>query len=335
VLFELAKPLIYTLDPEHAHERMVGVMKRVQRSPLMLGIVQRHFNAPPIPTVVAGLQCRNPVGLAAGFDKNCEMIPALAALGFGFLEVGTVTRHAQPGNPRPRIFRYPDLKALVNRLGFNNVGVEAAAKILEQTRRPGIPIGVNVGKSAVTALEDAPAEYAESLKIVFPLGDYFTLNISSPNTQDLRKLHEPDRLKQLFDTVGNAVAGFSTRKPIFLKLSPDAELADLEVVARMAAQYGHGLIATNTTVDRTGLNGLEKGGLSGAPLKDRALNVLKHLRGVTGPQVPILGVGGIFTSSDAAERLAAGANAVQVYTGIIYEGPGIVQQIVQGLHARA
>jgi len=187
----------------------------------------------------------------------------------------------------------------------------------------------------VTALEDAPAEYAESLKIVFPLGDYFTLNISSPNTQDLRKLHEPDRLKQLFDTVGNAVAGFSTRKPIFLKLSPDAELADLEVVARMAAQYGHGLIATNTTVDRTGLNGLEKGGLSGAPLKDRALNVLKHLRGVTGPQVPILGVGGIFTSSDAAERLAAGANAVQVYTGIIYEGPGIVQQIVQGLHARA
>jgi dihydroorotate dehydrogenase len=271
------------------------------------------------------------VGLAAGFDKNCELIVALEALGFGFVEVGTVTRHAQPGNPRPRIFRYPALQALVNRLGFNNMGVEQAVKTLERTPNTGIVVGINVGKSAVTPLEDAPQEYAEILSRVHPYGQYFAVNISSPNTRDLRRLHEPDRLAELFDAVQGALARANSKKPVFVKLSPDARDDDLAAAARLAASRGIGIIATNTTTSRVGLEGLENGGLSGAPLRRRSTDVVKLVRREVGAAVPIMGVGGVFDAQHAKEKMDAGANAVQILTGLIYRGPCIVQEIVDGL----
>ena len=330
-MYSLFKPLVFKMDPESAHNRIVVLLQVAQGAPGGLAVLETLFKEPHIPTTLAGMTLRNPVGLAAGFDKNAEMIPALAALGFGFLEVGTLTRRPQPGNPKPRIFRYPALQGLVNRLGFNNVGVDEALRTLEKLPRQPIPIGINVGKNATTSLEDAPAEYAECLKLLYAHGDYFTLNISSPNTADLRKLHEPERLKQLFDAVLSVVTAQAVRKPVFLKVSPDAELSDLETVAEMAARHGLGLMATNTTVDRTGLDGLEKGGLSGAPVRARSTEVVRHLAKVTGGKVPLVGVGGIFTSEHAKEKLDAGAHAVQVYTGLIYQGPGVVSQIVRGL----
>ncbi|MBI5494011.1 MAG: quinone-dependent dihydroorotate dehydrogenase [Deltaproteobacteria bacterium] len=327
-MYALIKPLFFRTDPEDAHERMMRFIRTLPSVPGGLALVRAVYGAPALPVDIGGLRLRNPVGLAAGFDKNAEAIPALAALGFGFLEVGTLTRRPQPGNPRPRMFRYPALGAVVNRLGFNNVGVEEAARTLERVERPGIPIGINVGKNATTSLEDAPAEYAECIRILLPYGDYFTLNISSPNTQDLRKLHENDRLQALFDAVLPVMGG---KKPLFLKLSPDAEPADLENAARMAADRGVGLICTNTTVDRTGLETLEKGGLSGAPLTRRSTETLKRVLAAVDGRVPVIGVGGIMSPADALEKMNAGAAAVQVYTGLIYRGPGFVRELVNAL----
>lgn len=328
-LYELTKPLLFRVDPETAHERAVELLRTAPQIPGMLSALRRLAAAPDRPTTLAGLKLRNPLGLAAGFDKNAELIPSLAALGFGFLEVGTLTWHPQPGNPRPRLFRYPERRALVNRLGFNNIGVANAARHLERlTDRP-VPIGINVGKSAKTSLDDAPAEYALSLERLCRLGDYFTLNISSPNTADLRKLHEPARLAQLFDAIATVRDKHKLDAPIFLKVSPDAEDADLVTVATAAKARGFGLIATNTTVKREGeLAQLEAGGLSGAPLAARALAVTKLLRETVGREVPLIAAGGIDSKAALDERLAAGADAAQIYTAFIFGGPTIVKQLL-------
>lgn len=323
------KSLLFALDPEQAHNVVRGSLKVLQAAGLAPWL--RASNpVPDKPVEVAGLKFRNPVGLAAGFDKNAEMIPALAALGFGFIEAGTLTRRPQHGNPKPRLFRHPEREAIVNRMGFNNVGVEAAARALEKTEHPGVPLGLNIGKAAATALEDSPKEYAECAAILRPVSDYLVLNISSPNTADLRRLHEPDRLKALLDAVLSAVAAGES-KPVFLKVSPDATDQELSGVAALAVSYKVGLIATNTTLDRAGLTSLEAGGLSGKPLKARADAVLKRLKQETQGRVPLIGVGGILSAADARDKFEAGADLVQVYTGLVYRGPGLVREIVAGL----
>lgn len=328
-LYELTKPLLFKVDPETAHERAVELLRNLPVLPGGLYLLRRLADAPERPTELAGIRLRNPIGVAAGFDKNAELIPALAALGFGYAEVGTLTWHAQPGNPKPRLFRYPQHRAIVNRLGFNNIGVENAARHLERMRSRPLPIGINLGKSKKTELDDAPAEYARSLERIGELADYVTLNISSPNTADLRKLHEPARLAQLFDAVDEVRTRRKLKTPIFLKVSPDAEDDDLKTVGRTAAARGYGLIATNTTVKREGaLVELEAGGLSGEPLATRATAVCRMLREVVGPKVPIIGVGGIGSRADVDARLAAGANAVQIYTAFIFGGPTIVKQLL-------
>ncbi len=327
--YSAVRPLLFAMEPERAHERVTGLLSMCQRSELALSALHRFCSGPSMPVEVAGLRFPNPIGLAAGFDKDARLVLAAASLGFGFVEVGTVTPRPQEGNPRPRVFRYPGREALVNRLGFNNAGAEAAARRLAATPR-GIPVGVNVGKSATTPLDEAANDYVQAMDALHPHADYFTLNISSPNTAELRRLHEPSRLAALLD----AVAGFLARKgpkPLFLKLSPDAGDAELENAARAALDYKLGLIATNTTVDRTGMEGLESGGLSGRPLASRATSVLRKLKALTGGRVPLIGVGGIFTVEDARERLAAGADLVQVYTGLIYRGPGLVRELLSGL----
>lgn len=322
-LYSALRPVLFRLEPEQAHSLVAGSLKLLQSSGA-LGLLRSE--TPEFPVTFAGMRLRNPVGIAAGFDKDAELAPALTALGFGFIEVGTLTRRPQSGNPRPRVFRYPDLGAIVNRLGFNNCGVEEAARRLERAPRE-VPIGVNIGKSAATPLEDAPREYAECAAIAAPVADYLVANISSPNTAELRRLHEPDRLRALAEAVAARRAG----KPLFLKVSPDLSEAELDAVAKVALEFGVGLVATNTTVDREGLSGVEPGGLSGRPLKSKALAALRRLRQATAGKVPLIGVGGIFDAADARDRMQAGADAVQVYTGFIYKGPGLVAEIVRGL----
>ncbi len=330
-LYRVVKPWLFGMDPEDAHLRIASLLRLAQATPGALAVLRSVFSAPEVPARLGPLKLRNPVGLGAGFDKNAEMIPALASLGFGFLEVGTITRRGQPGNPRPRVFRYPALQAVVNRMGFNNVGADEAARTLEKTPRPGIPIGINVGKNATTPLEDAAAEYAETIRILLPFADYVTINISSPNTKDLRKLHEPERLLPLLDAAQGEMAKATRPVPLFLKLSPDADLADLEGAARTLVERNVGIIATNTTVDRTGMDNLEQGGLSGVPVRARSTQVVKALAAITEGKVPLIGVGGVFSAQDALEKRDAGADAVQVYTGLVYGGPGMVRTMVGAL----
>ena len=286
-----------------------------------------------------GLTFPNPVGLAAGFDKNALAAPAWPALGFGFTEVGSVTARAQPGNPKPRLFRLPEDEALINRLGFNNSGAAAVAARLEALRREDrpTPLGVNLGKSKVTPLDDAPGDYLASLEKLWPYADYFAVNVSSPNTPGLRELQEVGRLEQLLDAVTSYAAGQETRKPILLKIAPDLSYEQLDEIVRLALSFGlDGLIATNTTVARAGLRTPidETGGLSGRPLKERSLELLKHLYAQVGDTLPLVSVGGIFNADDVWERLRAGASLVQLYTSFVYRGPGLLKEINRGLLTR-
>jgi len=276
----------------------------------MLSLLRRLNPVPNLPVEVAGLRFPNPVGLAAGFDKDARLIPALASLGFGFIEVGTFTRLPQAGNPSPRLFRYPEAQALVNRLGFNNCGADEAARRLSGLERP-VPVGISIGKSAAAALEDAPKEYAQTLQILHECGEFFVLNISSPNTAELRRLNEPDRLRALLDEVATVLERRG-RKPLFLKVSPDTPEPELASTARLAVDF-------------------EAGGLSGAPLRERSTAVLKRLRELTEGRVPLIGVGGILSVQDARDKFASGADLIEVFTGIVYRGPDLIRQIVEDL----
>ena len=342
-------------DAEAIHERMLALLARVSRSPAATAALARAAAlAVPIPATAAprevfGLRFPNPVGLAAGFDKNAVAVPALAALGFGFVEIGTVTEHAQPGNPRPRLFRLPDDAALINRMGFNNAGAAAVAARLAQLPRPSgprqVPLGISLGKSKVTPLDEAVGDYLASLDLLYPYADYFAVNISSPNTPGLRALHERERLDALLAALTTRLgerAAAERRpapKPLLVKVAPDLDDAALEEVVAVALARGtSGLIAVNTTVAREGL-GLrapeallaETGGLSGRPLLARALAVVARLHTLAGERLPIVGCGGIFTPDDARRMLDAGASLVQLYTGFIYEGPLVARRIARAL----
>ena len=286
-----------------------------------------------------GLSFPNPVGLAAGFDKNAEVYPALAALGFGFIEVGTLTPRPQAGNPKPRIFRLTDDQALINRMGFNNNGIQQAKESLSQFPHPNIPIGINLGKNRDTPNEEAVEDYLKGFSELYPYGDYFVVNVSSPNTKGLRNLQQIDALQNLLTKLSQQretlSEQFQLRRPVLLKIAPDLTLDECtEIVKTALMSKIDGLIATNTTVSRKGLQSpfqKEEGGLSGKPLKDGSTEMIRNIYQITRGQIPIIGVGGIFTGKDAFEKIQAGANLVQVYTGMIYRGPLIAKKINQEL----
>jgi dihydroorotate dehydrogenase len=325
--YRLLRPLLFTIPAEPAH--------RLTLAGLQIAPIQRQTSLVPTLTQrVAGIAFPNPVGLAPGFDKNAAVPDAMLGLGFGYVEVGTVTPRPQAGNPRPRLFRLVEDRAVINRMGFNNDGAEAVVRRL--TARPASPgiIGVNIGANKTSP--DRIADYAEMTRIMAPLARYLTVNISSPNTPGLRDLQDEGALGALLDAV--IVARGSHPTPIFLKLAPDLTRSEIEAICRLAIDRRiDALIVSNTTVSRPPLRSAhagESGGLSGEPLRDMALECLRIFRKASGGMIPLIGVGGIATADDAWERIRAGASLVQIYSALVYEGPGLARRIVQGLAER-
>ncbi len=336
--YPLARTALFTLDAEQAHDLTLTNLQRAHA----LGLTKCFGPTPLAPTTLMGLSLKNPVGLAAGLDKNGAYIDALATLGFGFIEVGTVTPRPQPGNPRPRIFRLPDAEALINRMGFNNQGLDTFIENVKrsQFRRAGGILGLNIGKNADTPIERASDDYLQGIEAVYPHADYVTVNISSPNTQNLRALQEGNELLGLLGQLRDARERLSDQHgryvPLAVKIAPDLNDAQIDAVVSVVQQLGiDGVIATNTTTARDGVahlrHGSETGGLSGRPVGDKSLRAIQRLRERAGSELAIVGVGGIMTGQDAAARIAAGANAVQLYTGLIYRGPSLVRDCVRAL----
>lgn len=323
------RPLLFSLDPETAHHFAINCLQAASQLDPVLGTL-KIFQPPPKPKNLFGLNFPNPVGLAAGFDKNGVAIPAWAALGFGFIEIGTVTAKPQPGNPKPRIFRFPKQGALINRLGFNNDGAEVVAKRLEKLRQsgrwPAVPVGINIGKSRTTPLENAANDYLHSFRCLNALADYVTINVSSPNTPGLRDLQSPEQLAILLTTL----RAENPAKPLLVKIAPDLSANELEQIVGTCQEHGAaGIIATNTTLDHSsiGTAGDQAGGLSGAPLRQKSTAMVQAI--ASGSSLPIIASGGIFDPESAREKLEAGAQLLQIYTGYIYRGPGLVREIVE------
>src|SRR6266576_2139596 len=327
------RPLLFSLDAETAHHVTMRLLGRSSQFDVALNAL-KLFRPRPKPITLFGLIFPNPIGLAAGLDKNGVALPAWAALGFGFIEIGTVTAKAQPGNPKPRIFRLPEQQALINRLGFNNDGADVVAerlrKLRESRRWPAIPVGINIGKSRVTPLEWATDDYLYSFRLLRDFADYITLNVSSPNTPGLRELQEPRKLSELLHAIGNEPD--ATTKPVLVKISPDLSPVELETALGVCAENGvAGIIATNTTLDHSSvppaLN--EEGGLSGAPLREKATALVRDI--VAKSTIPVIASGGICDAESAREKFHAGAELVQLYTGFIYRGPGLIGEIIKNL----
>jgi dihydroorotate dehydrogenase len=334
----LLRPVLFRLgsgDPEVAHHRTITALRLFGAAPGAAAL--RRMFAVDAPRTVFGLRFPNPVGLAAGMDKNGVALPGWAALGFGHVEVGTVTWHAQPGNPKPRLYRLPASHALINRMGFNNDGARALAARLRTARDVPMPVGISIGKSKITPVADAVADYRASLEELYPYGDYFAVNVSSPNTPGLRGLQDRGLLDELLAELtaeATRLACGGVPKPVLVKIAPDLDDAAIgEVVEVCAARSVAGLIATNTTLSRDGLApadvaiGAQAGGLSGRPLAARALEVVSFVHRESAGRLPVIGVGGIGAPEDAVRLLDAGASLVQVYTGFIYGGPALVRGI--------
>jgi dihydroorotate dehydrogenase len=338
-MYFLLKPLLFQFDPEKVHYFVTRNLKRFNRFPGGTALSKALWDVSDarLQREVFGLKFKNPVGLAAGFDKNAELISEMGALGFGFVEVGTVTPLPQPGNLKPRMFRLPADEALINRMGFNNLGVDVAAQRIDAYRRslkPGqqaVIIGGNIGKNKVTANEDAVNDYIKCFDRLFDVVDYFVVNVSSPNTPGLRELQEKEPLMHILNTLQQRNNKEGVSRPILLKIAPDLTNDQLNDIADIVKQTGvAGIIATNTTISRDGLTSAHKeetGGLSGRPLTQRSTEVIRYLHQVSGGSFPIIGVGGIHTAGDAIEKLQAGASLVQLYTGFIYEGPALIGRI--------
>jgi dihydroorotate dehydrogenase len=319
------------MDPEQIHELAIATLQTLSRLPWLLDRIPRPRDQ-RLNREVFGVRFPNPIGLAAGFDKNGLALPAWEALGFGFIEIGTITAQRQSGNPRPRIFRIPEKEALINRLGFNNQGVEQIAGRLDRLRQssawPKIPVGINIGKSRIVPLEDAVADYLKSFQRLRGLGDYFVLNVSSPNTPDLRKLQEKAAIGELFKAIQQQNDG----KPLLVKIAPDLTLEQLDQILMLAEEYQlAGVVATNTTIDQQIIpeNKRQTGGLSGRPLGARSLEMLAHIKSHS--PLPVISVGGIMSENDAKARFDAGAELIQIYTGFVYRGPRLIREIAAGL----
>ena len=339
--YPLARPFLFGLDPEHAHDLTLTALASIQRTPFARSIEQRRIRDP---VTLAGLVFPNRVGLAAGLDKNGRCIDAFGAMGFGSIEVGTVTPLAQPGNPRPRMFRIVEAEALINRMGFNNDGLAVFLANVSRARfrSSGGILGLNIGKNAATPIERATDDYLAGLAGVYPHADYVTVNVSSPNTKDLRSLQTDAALDALLSSLvarrGELAAEHKRRVPMFVKVAPDLEPKQIDAIADALLRHGiDGVVATNTTIARDGVAGRrhadETGGLSGAPLRERSDRVIARLRRALGAGVPIIGVGGVMSADDARAKRAAGADIVQLYTGFIYRGPTLVTEAARALAA--
>jgi len=338
-MYALTRPFLFCLDAERAHDVALRAIEAAWRSGLNPLLATRPA---PLPTEVFGLRFDNPVGLAAGLDKNGAYVDALAALGFGFVEVGTTTPRPQAGNPKPRMFRLPEHEAVINRLGFNNQGVDALVRNVERTKFSGV-LGINIGKNKDTPNERAIDDYLFCLERVYARANYITVNISSPNTQGLRDLQEEETLKRFIGTLREAQERLGARhgrKPMLLKIAPDLAEAELDGIAEVLRTSGiDGVICTNTTIERSAVAGHrhagEAGGLSGRPLLAKSTAVLKAMAARLGPSIPLVGVGGIARGADAATKADAGAALVQFYTGLVYRGPQLIGESVEALRARA
>ncbi|WP_457337208.1 quinone-dependent dihydroorotate dehydrogenase [Rhizobacter sp. P5_C2] len=343
VPYALTRPFLFGLDPEQAHDLTLGALARLQRTPLICAVAQPRVDDP---VTVAGIRFPNRVGLAAGLDKNGRCIDGLAAMGFGFIEVGTVTPLGQPGNPKPRMFRLPQANALINRLGFNNHGLDAFIANVKQARfrAQGGVLGLNIGKNAATPIERAVDDYLLCLDGVYPHADYVTVNISSPNTKNLRALQSDEALDALLSAVQARKQQLALQHgrsvPVFVKIAPDLDEAQVGVIAATLKKNAiDGVIATNTTIARDAVkhlpHGEETGGLSGAPVLQASNRVIAQLRAALGAGYPIIGVGGVLSGADAQSKIAAGADLVQLYTGFIYKGPELVTEAARALKQKA
>ncbi|WP_379138975.1 quinone-dependent dihydroorotate dehydrogenase [Paenibacillus sp. sgz500958] len=339
---KIAKPFFFKMDPEKAHHLVVGGLEKASLMPGGCAALRLMYGVPETPDLamdVFGQHFKTPVGLAAGLDKNAQAVAGFSSIGFGFMEVGTVTPKGQPGNESPRLFRLPSDEALINRMGFNNEGAESMAKRLKQIVKRPVPIAVNIGKNKTTANDAAHEDYRQCIRTLYPYGDFFVVNISSPNTPDLRSLQHGNELSFLLSQVKEEMElqhkESGIRKSLLVKIAPDVSDAELEVMVHTLTETGmDGIIATNTTVNRDGLTHAsagETGGLSGKPLKDRSTEIISKIYRQTGGKLPIIGSGGIFTSQDAYDKIRAGASLVEIYTALIYEGPEVNRAIHAGL----
>ncbi|MBK6867649.1 MAG: quinone-dependent dihydroorotate dehydrogenase [Burkholderiales bacterium] len=349
--YALARSFLFKLDPEAAHDLTIATLARAHGTPLQWAWCSGRVQDP---VTLAGLRFPNRVGLAAGLDKNARAIDGLGAMGFGFVEVGTVTPLAQPGNPRPRMFRLPKAEALINRMGFNNDGLQAFVSNVQGSRlhreraeagaAPRMLLGLNIGKNAATPIERATDDYLTGLAGVYPYADYVAVNISSPNTKNLRELQNDAALDALLAALTARQRELQTehgrRVPLFLKIAPDLDEVQVQAIADALRRHGiDGVIATNTTLAREAVAGLpyadEAGGLSGAPVREASNRVIRQLRAALGMGFPIIGVGGILSGQDAIAKIEAGADVVQIYTGLIYRGPALVREVAEALRSRA
>ena len=340
---KILRPLLFRQDSERAHNHAVSALAFASKHSFASLLVESFFAAPPLPVDLFGLRFPNPVGLAAGMDKFAAAVPGWEKLGFGFVELGGVTWHTQPGNPPPRMFRVIPDEGVINRMGFNNPGAPTLARKLAEwktaRRWPAHPVGINLGKSKITPLENAAEDYANSFLALRDYADFFVVNVSSPNTPNLRQLQDKAALDEIFAALQARNAG---RKPILVKVAPDLSFSALdEILELVGPRQIAGIVATNTTIARPAARdtarqqiNAETGGLSGKPLRARSTEVVRHLYRQTRGRVPIIGVGGIFTAEDAWEKITAGASLVQIYTGMVYEGPGLAQKLVAGLREK-
>ena len=338
-------------DSENAHSRVLSVLSRMSRSRFSLSMLGTLYRSPELPVKLFNLDFSNPVGVAAGMDKNGVAVPSWQSIGYGFCEIGGVTLHEQPGNPKPRMFRASKDKALINRMGFNNIGAHALQEKLQYWKDKGLwpdsPVGINLGKSKITPLKDAPLDYSGSIKILWKHADFFVINVSSPNTPGLRDLQESKNLDSIIKKCCEinkecSEGDDNTLKPILVKIAPELDDGFLEDIVKIVKKHKlSGIVATNTTIDRPETTNIssekiynEVGGLSGAPLKDKSTEMIRKIYRLTKGKIPIIGVGGIFTAEDAWDKITAGASIVQLYTGLVFEGPGIAKSIVKGLKKR-
>ncbi len=322
----LIRPLLFRLDPEVAHRFALALLSRTPLS----SALSAGRPTPELPVNLFGLTFRNPLGIAAGVDKNGIALPAWEKLGFGFCEIGTITRHAQPGNARPRIFRHPRQEALVNRLGFPNDGAELVARRLLKVRErhawKDFPIGINIGMSKVTPLAEAARDYVASFQLLHDVGDYFVVNVSSPNTPGLRELQEPEKLRAILSALQETN---QPRKPLLVKIAPDLNEDQLTTIVALVQELKcAGIVATNTTVADGGIPDREEGGLSGRPLRQKSTEMIRSIRTMSRDAIPVIGAGGVFDAADFREKIDAGASLVQLYTGLVFRGPLVSFEIL-------
>jgi dihydroorotate dehydrogenase len=347
---KLVRPILFRQDAERAHDFALKQLARASRNRFACDFIGSIYGAPALPVEVFGLKFPNPTGLAAGMDKFAAAVPAWEKLGFGFCELGGVTWHAQPGNPAPRMFRAIANEAIVNRMGFNNSGAEAVAQKLTGWKKlgrwPNHPVGINLGKSKITPLDKAAEDYANSFHALRELADFFVVNVSSPNTPNLRQLQDKAALDEILTAIqeqnGSQKPEARSQKPILVKVAPDLSFEALDgILELISPRQIAGIVATNTTISRPQTNDAsaqkiysETGGLSGRPLRARSVEIIRHLHKQTNGKLPIIGVGGIFDADDAWEKITAGASLLQIYTSLVYEGPGVIRKIVAGLILR-